>query len=107
MAKKVCTQKIKTAGANLVKSRKMAEAMVEQLMKTYRLVKDAEPDLVALGAKHMEFGLGLELMADAMRAEGLIGAAHNSFRQMLGKCDMEEPTDDDIIVILGGGGGGR
>ena len=105
--RKPCTTKIKEAGAQLVKSRRMAEALVKQIAIAYDAVKAASPELKQYGAKEMEFGKGLRLLAEAMVCEGAIGEAHDHFRRMLGVCDIDEPTDDDIIVILGGGGGGR
>lgn len=104
---KKCPNKVKNAGAQLVKARRMAADLVAQIHIAYAAAKDAVPELKQHGAKEMEFGEGLQCLMDAARCEGLVGKAHNSFRSSLARCDVEEPTDDDIVVILGGGGGGR
>lgn len=107
MARKPCMTSVKTAGAHLVKARRMAGALVDQIIIARAAAKAAIPELIGHGAKEMEFGAGLDALMDAARCEGLVGKAHNSFRAALRGCDVAEPSDDDIVVILGGGGGGR
>ena len=102
-----CPTKTKQAGAELLKARRLASDLVEQLFVTRAAVKDAARDLKQHGMKEMELGEGLEILMSLMDADARIMRAHNSFRPLLGRCNVEEPTDDDLIVILGGGGGGR
>lgn len=110
---KKCPDSVKAAGAQLVKTRRMAAALVEQIIVTRAAVKATLPEMVRAGAREMEAGAALERLMDAARCEGLIGAAHDSLRAVLGRLDFEEPTNADISAILGGdvapmgGGGGR
>lgn len=104
---KPCPTKTRNAGAQMVKTRRMAEALVDQIIVTRQAVKDAGEELRPHGMKAMDLARGLEHLFEAMKSESHIGQAHCIFRAELGRCDVAEPTDDDIIVILGGGGGGR
>lgn len=105
---KACPDKTKFAGAQLMKLRRLAEKTAQQARVAYEAAEDAIPDLVMNGgAKNMEFGQGLCLLLDVAKCYGTAMQAHDSFRKVLVRCDISQPTDDDIIVILGGGGGGR
>lgn len=111
MSKNPCPNSVKNAGAHLVKARRMAEALVDQIQVAYAAVKATQADMVPKGAKVMEYGRALANLAEAAKAEGLIGDAHNCLRQGLARCDVDEPTDADIVSALGGtvstqGGGG-
>ena len=111
MARNPCPASVKNAGAQLVKLRRMGEALTAQAIVAMDAVRATQADMMPLGAKRMEYGQGFALLAEAMKAEGLIGQAHNSFRQALVRLDVAEPTDADIVSALGGtvstqGGGG-
>lgn len=106
MARNPCPDSVKYAGAQLVKARRMASDLVKQIGIAYDAVKATQPDMCAKGAKNMEYGSALWRLAEAAKAEGLIGEAHNFLRQGLARCDVDEPSDGDIVVILGGGGSG-
>lgn len=107
MARNSCPTSVKNAGAQLVKARRMAADLVDQIQVAYAAVKATTPDMKAMGTKEMEYGAALHRLAEAAKCEGLIGEAHNFLRAGLARCDVSEPTDDDIVAILGGGGGGR
>jgi hypothetical protein len=111
-----CPASVKRAGAHLVKARHLAEELADHIIATRAALKATAPEMVRAGAKEMEYGAALENLMDAARAEGLIGAAHNSLRAVLGRLGFAEPTDREIIALMaeletvtpmGGGGGGR
>ena len=102
-----CPTKTKRAGAETLKARRMASDLVEQLFVTRAAVKDAARDLKQYGLKEMEIGEGLEILMSLMDADARIMRAHNSFRPLLGRCNVAEPTDEDLVGAYGGGGGTR
>ena len=105
---KKCPDKTVFAGAQSMKLRRLAEKTAAQALIAYQAAQDAIPDLVMQGgAKNMEFGEGLALLLEVAKCHGTAMQAHDSFRKVLVRCDISQPTDDDIIGILGGGGGGR
>lgn len=110
MEKKPCPDVVKTAGAELMKLRRMVEQMRAQIAKTAAAVEATKAVLVPAGAKQMEYDEGFNLLAQLNAATFLPGMAHNSFRLGLGRAGFQEPTDDDLSGIIGGrppGGGGR
>lgn len=117
MAKKLkpCPKSVIEAGALSVKVRLDAAALVDNIIKLRSAYKAAAPEVIAAGAKEMEMGAALDKLMDACRCEGLIGAAHNDLRQVLGACEFAEPTNEQILAAWPvdppsprrGGGGGR
>lgn len=114
MAKlKPCPDDVKRAGAELVKLRLLGEQFAEQAAITRAAIKATIPGMVKAGAKEMEAGEALALISQAAMCEGLIGQAHNSLRNSLGRCGFAEPTNADLVPLMatitpkGGGGGGR
>ncbi len=108
---KPCHPLVEDAGANLVKLRRMAEDFRKHALVTYESVEATMPIMMALGVKNMEYGTGLALLTEAMKAPDLVRQAHNSFRLPLSRVDMDEPSDAAIVSRLGGvitpnGGGG-
>ena len=107
MAKKECPDSVKLAGARWVKARRTARVLAGEIDDALKATKRAGKEMKEEhGMRIMELGIAFREGRLAQAAEGHVAAGHNSLREMLGKCGVEEPTDDDIIVILGGGGGG-
>ena len=114
MPKKPCPDLVIEAGAELIKLHRMGDAYARQAAKAAAAVDKTRPQMIAAGARNMEYGEGMALLMDCQKVQFMSQMAHNSFRAILATCDYEEPSNACInakigggITPLGGGGGGR
>lgn len=100
---KECPKEVIKLGCEMVKARRIAEKLRDQIMVAIKAMDNVKPVMARDGARHMEYGEAIAKLMQAAMADGLIGAAHDHLRKKLNLYDYCEPTDEQI---LGGGGGG-
>ncbi len=88
------------AGRALIVARKAAYALSEAIDAACAALGPAVDVMTKdHGAKHMEAGQAYANLRIAQSAYGLVMEAHESLRQVLGKHDVESPTDDQVASI--------
>ena len=97
---KKCPDEVIAAGRALIDARKCAWKLSELIDEALAQLEPAVDHMVKVhGAKRMQSGEALVLLREAQTAVGKVMMAHQSLRQVLVGCDVEEPTDDQVASI--------
>lgn len=97
---KPCPDEVIETGKSLIKARKAAALMSEQIDDALGKLHGAiEVMTKNHGARAMQAGEAFTKLRKAQSALGLIMEAHNSLRCVLTECDVEQPTDNQVLSI--------
>lgn len=97
---KPCPESVVETGRSLVKARKLAESMSDNIDIALAELRQAVKVMVEQhGAKAMQAGSAIAKLRQAQAAYGLIMDAHNDLRCVLMECDVEQPTDAQVASI--------
>lgn len=97
---KPCPDEVVETGRALIKARKLAESMSDNIGIAIAELGEAINVMVKdHGAKAMQAGSAIAKLRQAQAAYGLIMDAHNDLRKVLAECDVDAPTDAQVASI--------
>jgi hypothetical protein len=95
-----CPDEVVAVGRSLIKARKSASIMSEQIDAAIVDLHTAIDVMTSKhGAKAMQAGIALSKLRQAQAALGDIMQAHDSLRHVLVELDIEQPTDAQVASI--------
>lgn len=95
-----CPQEVVETGRLLIEARKLARALSDKIDDTLdQLDLAVEVMTEKYGAKAMQAGTAIIALRTAQAAYGHVMEGHESLRQVLIACNVEQPTDAQVASI--------